>query len=373
MARTGETQISRTDPDARRLSKNGQKVTGYNVQSVVDDQHHLILTHEVTNAGNDLGQLVPMAEQARQMLLDGQTTEAAQPLEVLADAGYFTESDIAACASRGIVPYVPVPEKTGAAERAGRLSAREFVYDAEQDRYRCPGGEALHPYGQPDTRNGVNYRRYRSRASVCQSCPLKAQCLPPAGKRREILRSEHAEAVERHRERMAAAPQVMRQRAALCEHPFGTLKRWLGWDHFLVRGFDKVRGEMAMIVHSYNFRRVLSILGLRPSSPTARRGALRAAFLRLGTGSSSASASRSGVAMTRGPWPGPLAARTVHARLRSSQCVSRLLPSIGAHSFTVSALFRPTGHPGRDADSFTLCSASARAGVFWPGVRPRRA
>ncbi|WP_052316648.1 IS1182 family transposase [Thioalkalivibrio nitratireducens] len=262
LARTGETQISRTDPDARRLSKNGQKVTGYNVQSVVDDQHHLILTHEVTNAGNDLGQLVPMAEQARQMLLDGQTTEAAQPLEVLADAGYFTESDIAACASRGIVPYVPVPEKTGAAERAGRLSAREFVYDAEQDRYRCPGGEALHPYGQPDTRNGVNYRRYRSRASVCQSCPLKAQCLPPAGKRREILRSEHAEAVERHRERMAAAPQVMRQRAALCEHPFGTLKRWLGWDHFLVRGFDKVRGEMAMIVHSYNFRRVLSILGV---------------------------------------------------------------------------------------------------------------
>lgn len=259
---TGETQISRTDPDARRLSKHGQKVTGYNVQSVVDAQHHLILTHEVTNAGNDLGQLVPMAEQARQMLTDTQATEAPQPLEVLGDAGYFTESDIAACESRGIVAYVPVPEKTGAAERAGRLSAREFVYEAEQDRYRCPGGEALYPYGQPDTRNGVDYRRYRSRASVCASCPLKAQCLPPAGKRREILRSEHTEAVERHRERMAAAPQVMRQRAALCEHPFGTLKRWLGWDHFLVRGFDKVRGEMAMIVHSYNFRRVLSILGV---------------------------------------------------------------------------------------------------------------
>lgn len=262
LARSGETQVSETDPDARRLSKNGQKVTGYNVQSVVDARHHLLLAHEVTHAGNDQGQLVAMAEKARSVLADARRAEA-QPtperLEVLADAGYFTAADIAACESRGIVPYVPIPDK-GAS--GGRLSARDFVYDAEHDRYHCPGGQSLLPYGQPVNRNGVHYRRYRSRPSTCQSCPLKAQCLTPAGRRREIERGEHAEAVERHRARMAVAAQVMRERAGLCEHPFGTIKRWLGWDHFLVRGFDKVRGEMAMIVHSYNLRRVLGILGV---------------------------------------------------------------------------------------------------------------
>jgi transposase len=265
LAESGATQVADTDPDARRLRKNGQKVTGYNVQTVVDAQQHLILTHEVTNAGNDLGQLLPMAEQARQLLAAADApgaTQAAQPLEVLADAGYFTESDIAACEPRGIVPYVPIPAKTGPAPRTGRLGIREFPYDREQDVYHCPGRHVLRPRGKPDTRNGVAYQRYRSRASACRSCPLREQCLPPAGQRREILRSEHAEAVERHRVRMAAAPERMRQRAALCEHPFGTLKRWRGWDHFLVRGFNKVRGEMALIVHSYNFRRVLSILGV---------------------------------------------------------------------------------------------------------------
>lgn len=265
LAATGETQISTTDPDARRLSKSGQKVTGYNVQNVVDAQHHLILAHEVTHAGNDQGQLVPMAEQAREILAAANGTEPAQApaaLEVLADAGYFTGADIAACEPRGIVPYVPIPRNRGPAPRADRLRVEAFTYDPEQDVYHCPGGSTLFPLGQSETRNGVDYRRYRSRASGCQSCPLRAQCLPPAGKRRVILRSEHAEAVERHRAHMAAAPGVMRERAALCEHPFGTLKRWLGWDHFLVRGFDKVRGEMAMIVHSYNFHRVLNILGV---------------------------------------------------------------------------------------------------------------
>jgi transposase len=265
LAATGETQISTTDPDARRLSKNGQKVTGYNVQNVVDAQHHLILAHEVTHAGNDQGQLVPMAEQAREILAAAHGTEPAlapASLEVLADAGYFTGADIAACEPRGIVPYVPIPQQRGPAPRADRLCVEAFTYDPEQDVYHCPGGSTLSPLGQTESRSGVDYRRYRSRVSQCRSCPLRAQCLPPAGKRREILRSEHAEAVERHRARMAAAPGIMRERAALCEHPFGTLKRWLGWDHFLVRGFDKVRGEMAMTVHSYNFHRVLNILGV---------------------------------------------------------------------------------------------------------------
>ena len=82
--------------------------------------------------------------------------------------------------------------------------------------------------------------------------------------RRQIYRSEHAPVAEAHRRRMAEeGAERMRQRASLVEHPFGTLKRWFGWDHFLVRGFKKVRGEMALMVLGYNLTRVINILGLQ--------------------------------------------------------------------------------------------------------------
>jgi transposase len=255
LEQSGETQVSRTDPDARRLSKNGKKVTGYNVQSVVEDEHKLILTHEVTNAGNDLGQLVPMAEQAKQEL-------QVEELEVLADAGYYTESDIAACEQKNIVPYVPVPDKQGATNAEGRLPASAFRYDAEQDVYICPGERILPPCGKPILRSGVLRQRYRSSTANCKNCPLRSACLSPNTSKREIHRSEHAEALERHRQRMDQAEAKMGRRSGICEHPFGTMKRWLGWDHFLVRGFEKVRGEMALLVNCYNLRRVLSIFGV---------------------------------------------------------------------------------------------------------------
>jgi hypothetical protein len=139
LAETGETQLSRTDPDARRLTKNGKQVTGYNVQVVVDDRHGLIPTHEVTNAGNDSGQLTVMAEQSRQVLADNAPEGAEVPSpEILADGGYFTEAEIAACEARGITVYVPLPEKKGSAHAEGRLPGSAFHDDAELDVYICP-------------------------------------------------------------------------------------------------------------------------------------------------------------------------------------------------------------------------------------------
>lgn len=263
LAETGETQLSRTDPDVRRLTKNGKQVTGYNVQIVVDDRHGLILTHEVTNAGNDYGQLTTMAEQSRQALADNAPEGAQVPSpEMLADGGYFTEAEIAACEARGITVYVPLPEKKGSAHAEGRLPGSAFRYDAELDVYICPAGRHLAPSGQPAAKNGVLRRRDRSDERDCRACPQRDACLPEKTPSRQIDRSEHADAVDRHRTRMAASPEAMRQRAALCEHPFGTMKRWLGWDHFLVRGFEKVRGEMALLVHGYNVRRLLSLFGV---------------------------------------------------------------------------------------------------------------
>ncbi|WP_141699024.1 transposase, partial [Candidatus Thiosymbion oneisti] len=126
-----------------------------------------------------------------------------------------------------------------------------------------PAGELLPPRGQPHQKNGIRRTRYSRPASQCRDCPLKAVCLPASGAARRIYRSEHAELIQAHRQRMAeSGPEKMRQRAGLVEHPFGTLKRWFGWDHFLVRGFKKVRAEMSLMILGYNLLRVVNWLGV---------------------------------------------------------------------------------------------------------------
>ena len=122
--------------------------------------------------------------------------------------------------------YVPIPEQKGnSAERQGRLPTADFHYDAEHDCYRCPGGQRLNPVGTPVERNGTARQRYRSKAKSCAGCAVRDACLGATATRREIERSEHAEAVARHRARMQGSQAKMRERAGLCEHPFGTFKR----------------------------------------------------------------------------------------------------------------------------------------------------
>lgn len=251
-----DTQISTTDPDARLLSKSGQRVAGYNVQNVVDAKHHLIVTSEVTQDGNDSQQLYPMAAKAKAVL-------EVDELEAQADAGYYEGEQLKQCEEDNITAYVPEPNKNKAIKKQGRYTREAFSYEADKDVYRCPNDEELKPSGQkPQKKNGKHRFRYASRASVCNSCPLRDQCLPEKGKIRQLYRWEHEDVLERHRERMAQANDVMKQRASLVEHPFGTLKDRAGWAcHFLVRGLTKVQGEWSIMALGYNFTRVLNILG----------------------------------------------------------------------------------------------------------------
>lgn len=253
---SGETQISTTDPDARALSKGKQHTVGYNLQNTVDAKHKLIVHHEVTNAGNDTQQLAPQALAAKEVL-------GVEQLTALADAGYYSEEQLAKCEHAGIEPYVPVPDKYRPVATAGRFTGEQFHYVRSADVYVCPAGQILRPQGKPSTKRGIQRIRYSRAARACRNCPLKSVCLPEKTPRRQIYRSKHADMLKVHRRRMAASGgERMRQRAGLVEHPFGTLKRWFGWDHFLVRGFAKVRGEMSLMVLGYNLMRVLTILRL---------------------------------------------------------------------------------------------------------------
>lgn len=255
---SGEGQLSRTDPDARLLAKRGQSVAGYNVQIAVDDKHKLIVAGAVVNDGNDTGQLHALASAAKQAL-------GSETLQAVADAGYFNGETIKACEADAIQPFVPEPERSRAAAD-GRHGPDAFVYDAQADAYSCPAGKLLKPMqGRKRDKTGKLRIRYVSLRSDCSACALRPHCLGPRSDRRTIERWEHEATLERHRARMRApeAEQIMRKRKALAEHPFGTLKCRAGYRHFLVRGFQKVRGEWSLMMLCYNFTRVLNIFGLK--------------------------------------------------------------------------------------------------------------
>jgi transposase len=281
----GEKQRSLTDPDARLLSKGDQTIAGYNVQSVVDDKHMLIVASEVINS-SDAGHLHAMAKSAKEVL-------EVETLQVLADAGYYRSADLKACEDDGIVAYLPMAEGNGVLEKQGRFSRKDFSYDATVDAYRCPANELLRPTeGRFTNTSGRIEIRYLARRAICSACPLRASCLNPKASSRSIARWEHEDVLERHRARMQSkyADKLMRRRSAIVEHPFGTLKCRAGYRHFLVRGFDKVRGEWNLMALCYNFTRVINILGFegfaacmaklfRALAPTSRPGSHCILFL----------------------------------------------------------------------------------------------
>jgi hypothetical protein len=271
---SGETQLSRTDADARLLTKNGQIIAGYNVQIAVDDKHKLIIASEIVNDGNDTGQLYEMAKAAKEAL-------AAETLQATADVGYYNGAELKSCEADGIIAYVPPVKRAGRLQAQGRFSHEEFTYDAEADAYRCPAGSLLRPTnGRKINTGGRIEIRYVSRKAVCDACPLRGHCVTEKMPTRRICRWEHEDVIERHRERMKGADALMRRRAALAEHPFGTLKCRAGYRHFLVRGLDKVRGEWSLMALCYNFTRVLNIIGFdRFVAHLARRMAENALLL----------------------------------------------------------------------------------------------
>ncbi|WP_439878659.1 IS1182 family transposase [Pseudomonas prosekii] len=245
---SSDKQVSLTDPDARSMMTRGTGIVGYNVQTAVDTQHHLILAHEVTNVGSDRDQLSSMAKQAREAM-------ASDTLSVVADRGYFKSEQILACHDAGITAYVPKPMTSGA-KADGRFNNDAFIYDAAKNEYICPAGEAL-IWRFSSVEKGLKLHCYWS--SNCQGCVLKSKCTP--SKQRRGRRWEHEAVLEEMQNRLSNAPDMMRVRKRTVEHPFGTLKQWMGDTHFLTRKLNGVSAEMSLNVLAYNLKRVMKILG----------------------------------------------------------------------------------------------------------------
>jgi hypothetical protein len=251
MMQTEDKQISLTDPDARSMATSGRGsgMVGYNVQSAVDTRHHLIVAHEVTNVGSDRSQLSDMAGQARAAI-------SSEPIEAIADRGYYSGEEIVVCEQVGITVYLPKPMTTGLYAK-GRFGKQDFVYVATDDVYLCPAGEQL-TYHYTNEQDGKMLRRYWTTA--CQACALKSKCT--TGKERRISRWEHEAVLEAVQARLDRNPEKMRLRRQTVEHPFGTIKAWMGSTHFQMKRLKNVRTEMALHVLAYNMKRVMRILGV---------------------------------------------------------------------------------------------------------------
>jgi transposase len=246
-------QVSLTDPDARSMATSGRGtgMVGYNVQTAVDTKHHLIVAHQVTNVGHDRSHLSSMAKQAR-------AATGGEQLTVLADRGYFTGEEILECEQAGISTLVPKP-LTSTSKADGRFDKRDFTYLPDQDEYRCPAGErAIKRFTTIE--RGMTIHKYWP--SACPRCPIKAQCTSSAYRR--IARWEHEAVLDAMQERLERQPDAMRLRRQTVEHPFATLKAWMGSTHFLTKRLPRVSTEMSLHVLVYNLKRVIHIMGSVP-------------------------------------------------------------------------------------------------------------
>lgn len=249
-----DNQVSLTDPDARSMATSGRGsgIVGYNVQSAVEGEHHLIVAHDVVMTGHDRDQLARMAAKARDAM-------GVKTLDVLADRGYFSGEEILACEALDVTPFVPKPLTSGA-KADGRFGKQDFVYLPDKDAYRCPAG-ALLPHHMTTVERGQNIHRYWDRAS-CTGCRLKPQCTPTLERR--IRRWEHEAVIDALQTRMDLTPRAMRIRRSLVEHPFGTIKAWMGHTHFLMKRLPNVKTEISLHILAYNMKRVMALLGTKP-------------------------------------------------------------------------------------------------------------
>jgi transposase len=249
--RTGESQISLTDPDSRAMAAHTRVGVGYNAQIAVDIKHKLIVEQQVTNQVLDLGLLTPTVEPAKQIL-------AVEQIDVAADRGYFKIEDIEACEKAGISPYVPRPQR-GPSVRAGLFRKDEFRYDPAHDHFVCPAGQSLTIYSSSLMRQltKINY----ANKSACAECAIRARCT--AGSFRTVSRLTNEAVLDRMAARIALRPDIMARRRECVEHPFGSIKQWMNQGAFLMRGLHNVRAEFSLTTLAYNLKRVLNLVDFK--------------------------------------------------------------------------------------------------------------
>lgn len=247
----GLEQKSLTDTDSRRMKNNGSLDICYNVQLVVDAQNHFVIDISTTNDINDQNQLYVMAKDATDLLnMDNST--------VIADTGYYNGTEIKNCIDDGMKVYIK-KARANNSTKDNEFRKEKFLYDKERDIYICPTGNKL-SFFENTSKNSIKYRRYK--CADCNSCKYKNACTSSASGR-TIQRWEHEDVLESVRQDTLDNNDIYKQRRCIVEHPFGTVKRTLGYSFFLRRQIDNVDAEASSMFIAYNFKRLLSMFSTR--------------------------------------------------------------------------------------------------------------
>lgn len=237
------------ESDAQVMIHGGVRAPGYNLQTAVESDSHMIVAHEVTQEANDLRQLAPMAQAASAAL--------GQPVAAVADAGYANGEHIAALDAKGITSFV-APSRAVNNQGDGTLYDRSaFKYDGAADRFTCPAGKVLK---RKQVHNKDKLVIYAAQAEDCAACANKPHCTTAT--QRFVTRHLYEHALQANAERLASRPEMMQLRRQTAEHPFADLKyRILGNARLLMRGLDGARSELSLAVLAYNLKRAVNIKG----------------------------------------------------------------------------------------------------------------
>ncbi len=256
MMETGHREVSLTDPDSRLMMVDSQKLdVCYNVESAVDSKNHLVVDYDVTNDANDRYQLAGMAQKAKMIL-------EVEKLDVTADKGFCTGSELKECEENGITAYVAIPEETMPNKKFGvpapEFYSQRFAYDPLRDVCVCPANQVMIFWKGRWKNRGRLYR-----TGACAACPFRSRCTRnKLG--RIIFRSEYQDVIDRLRARLKSneGSGKLNRRKEVVEHPFGTMKRAFNQAYLLLKGLRKVNGEFGFTVLAYNMRRAINILGV---------------------------------------------------------------------------------------------------------------
>jgi len=242
----------------------------YNLQSVVDDKHKLIVDFDVTNEG-DKRALAPMALKAKKAL--GLKHEDA--LTILADKGYHTGQQMETCHDNNIETLVAIPRKAKQTDHSKppHLRKDNFKYNSNNHTYTCPEGHTLNRMGKTYHRKNRKgqlvgrFHRFSIKNSICQKCKHFLECVSKGNRKghqgRYIDRTLTDKAVERNKDNVEKNKELYAKRQDIVEHPFGTIKRAWGYDYTLMKTLPKVKTEFAIILLCYNIKRSMSILGIK--------------------------------------------------------------------------------------------------------------
>jgi len=239
------------------MVKPAHNLMAYNSQICVDDKFKFIVATDVTSSGTDKQELHHMAMQTKEVI-------TSPDLVILADKGYYSAAEIKKCVDDGIKTLVPAIRTGQELINKGKFTKNKFIYNKEQDAYICPNNKLISKTKSINKSYARIMHMYRSSQTDCNACSIRNKCLGEKTKTKQTQRWEHQEILDKYNQDLETpeAKALMKKRGSIVEHPFGTIKRNLGWDHFLVRSKKKVQGENALIMFTYNFKRLLNLIGI---------------------------------------------------------------------------------------------------------------